>query len=58
MKNKEQFINILSHAFMEDGHNVINCEGDADTHIVDAALDFASGKSPVTVVPDDTDILI
>lgn len=28
------------------------------THIVDAALDFAYVKSPVTVVADDTDILI
>ena len=52
-KNREQFINFLSHVFMEDGHTVINCEEDAETHFIDASSDVASVKSPVTVVADE-----
>ena len=42
-RNKAQLIKVLSHYFKEGGHIVINCKDDADTQIVEAALDFACG---------------
>ena len=40
------------------GDTVIHCEDDADTKIVEAALDFAFEKNNVTVFADNTDIFI
>lgn len=56
-KNKQRFINILGSYFQERGHSVVHAEGDADTLIVKEALNISQEK-PVTVVADDTDILI
>ena len=41
-----------------DGNIIIQCRDDADTSIVSNAIDFASFGHKVTVVADDTDILI
>ena len=57
-KNKEQLIHFLSRDFRESGHKVIQCEEDADTQIVDAALDIACIGKVVTVVADDSDVLV
>ena len=43
---------------LSEVHHVINCEGDADTQIVKEALDFVREGREVTVVADDTDILV
>ena len=57
-KNKEQLIKCLARYLRDDGHTVIECEGDADTHIIEAALDIVCQGKDVTVVADDTDIFI
>lgn len=57
-KNKEQLIKLLSVALTQDGHQVIVCEGDADTQIVFEAIDLARNKENVTVFAEDMDILI
>ena len=54
--NKGQLISLLSIQLRYDGHTVVQSESDADTQIVDAALDIACDKNSVTVVADDTDI--
>ena len=56
--NKIQFIRLLTEELQKDGHTVINCDGEADTYIVDAALDIICGNNTVTVIAEDTDILI
>ena len=56
--NKQQLISLLAKRLREEGHTVRQCESDADTKIVDAALKIASLGQIVTVVADDTDILI
>ncbi len=58
MKNKSQFITLLSHCLRADGHIVNDSTGDADTMIVASALQFASQGNATTVVADDTDVLI
>ena len=57
-KNKMQFIDMLSKYLTDDGNIIIQCRDDADTSIVSNAIDFASFGHKVTVVADDTDILI
>ena len=57
-KNKQQLINLLAKYFTEEGHKIYQCDGDADTTIVDVALKCALTKEAVTVVAEDTDILI
>ena len=57
-KNKQQLINLLAKYFEKDGHQIYQCEGDADTTIVDVALRCALTKEAVTVVAEDKDILI
>ena len=57
-KNKEQLIKLLASHFVTQGHQVLNCEEDADTQIVREALDVACRKEKVTVVDEDTDILV
>ena len=59
-KNKSQFISLLLKALKDDGHDIRQAIGDADTKIVQAALEYASKKDkrPVTVVASDTDILV
>eukprot|EP00794_Sanderia_malayensis_P012470 gene12470-13758_t len=56
--NKDQIIKLISTFLRDDSQTVINCVGDADTKIVSTALDFCTGRYPVVVVADDTDIVI
>ena len=51
-KNKSQFISLLTKALKDEGHDVQQSIGDADTHIVLAALEYASkeDRRPETVV--------
>ena len=56
-KNKVQFIKYLSEELSKEYH-VINCREDADTTIVKEALKFAQEGCPVTIVGEDTDILV
>ena len=57
-KNKNQFVQLLSHYLRQDSQIVYNSTGDADIMIVKCALDFAAQGNEVTVVADDTDILV
>ena len=57
-KNKNQFVQLLSHYLRQDSQIVYNNTGDADTMIVKCALDLAAQGNEVTVVSDDTDILV
>ena len=54
--NKQRFINHLTRV-LERSCTVIQAKGDADTMIVDQALQSASSKTTI-VVADDTDILV
>ena len=56
--NKMQFIALLGNALQEVGHQVKYSQGDADTSIVSTALDIATSGRKVTVVADDTDVLV
>ena len=58
IKNKNQFVQLLSHYLQQDSQIVYNSTGDADTMIVKCGLDFAARGNKVTVVSDDTDILV
>ena len=40
-KNKDQLIEFLSQVLRESGHTVTQSEEDADTQIVDAAVDIS-----------------
>lgn len=58
-RNKSQLIAMLSPYSKNDGNKVINCPSDADTTICETALTLASsGEKEVTLVADDTDILV
>lgn len=56
-ENKVELIKFLSGHFRTQGMVVVNCDDDADTTIVETAIDKAS-DSTVLVVADDTDISI
>lgn len=58
-ENKSQFIALLTRYLQDEGHEVCQSAGDADTQIVSSALQLASvTNQSVTVVADDTDILV
>ncbi len=57
-KNKSQFISLLSHHLEANSQVVKQSTGNADTMIVACALQFAIEGNEVTVVADDTDILV
>ena len=57
-KNKNQFITLVSQCLEADGHIVHTSTGDADTLIVECALQFARQGREVSVVADDTDVLV
>lgn len=58
-KNKSQFIVLVSEYLRNDHQEVINCEGDADTTIIETAINQAATSSnSVVVVADDTDIAV
>ncbi|KAK6175983.1 hypothetical protein SNE40_014355 [Patella caerulea] len=56
--NKTAFIRELAEMLKTDGHAVTICNADADTVIVQKALNFAKNEQNVTVVANDTDVLI
>ena len=57
--NKVQLIKMLSQYFKDDGNEVINCSGDADSTICHTALDLATtGEKEVVLIADDTDIFV
>ena len=50
---------MLSQYFKDDGNEVINCSGDADSTICHTALDLATtGEKEVVLITDDTDIFV
>ena len=53
-----QIIKLLSEQLQKEDHKVTNCDADADTNIVDAALDIICDNNIATVVAEDTNILI
>jgi len=55
--NKRQFVAFLMLSLQSAGYMVEQANDDADTAIVSSALDVAK-KQPVTVVTNDTDILV
>ena len=55
--NKEQLVQILSKNLLIGSHTVISCNGDADTQIVDSALEVICKNKVATVVIEDTDVL-
>ncbi len=57
-KNKNQFILLISKYMRENGQVLHSSTGDADTMIVQRALQYASEGSDVNVVTDDTDVLV
>ncbi len=57
-RNKSQFIALLSH-YLQAGNQIVHqSAGDADTEIVACALQYATQGTEVTVVAEDTDILV
>ena len=57
--NKVQLIKMLSQYFKDDGNEVIDCSGDADSTICHTALDLATiGEKEVVLITDDTDIFV
>ncbi len=56
-KNKQKFINLLGSTLERAGIHVMHSEADADYNIALAACRTAQ-SSPVTVIADDTDILV
>lgn len=57
-RNKNQFIQLLTHYLREDGQIVYHGNGDADTLIAQCALQYADQGHEVYVVADDTDVLV
>ena len=55
-KNKEQKVKLLSVALTQDRHQLIVCEGYADTQTAGEVLDLAFNKENVTVFAKETDI--
>ena len=50
---------MLSQYLKDDGNEVINCSGDADSTICHTALDLATtGEKEVVLIADDTDIFV
>ena len=50
---------MLSQYFKDDGNEVIDCSGDADSTICHTALDLATiGEKEVVLITDDTDIFV
>ena len=57
-KSKHQFILLISQYLRDDGQFVDQSTGDADTIIIQCALQYAIEGSEVNVVADDTDVLV
>jgi 5'-3' exonuclease len=56
--NKKSFVACLMQQLLASGYVVKQAFGDADTVIAATALELAEVKGPVTVVADDTDVLV
>ena len=57
-KNKAKFIELLSNHLANDGHDIRNSKGDADTLIVSTAIQYTKKQdNEVVVVANDTYIL-
>ena len=56
-RNKSQFINLLNDHLEGGGFRVLQSINDADTKIVQTALDIVLNEN-VNVVADDTDVLV
>ena len=56
--NRSQFITLLSYYLKVDDQSVHQSAGDADTMIVACAIQYAIQGTKVTVVADDTDVLV
>ena len=56
--NKMQFIQLLGEALERVGHHVEYGHGDAGTLIASTALEIAASGRKVSVVADDTDVLL
>ena len=57
-RNKSQFIKLLSCHLKADNQVVHQCSGDADTMIAAYAIQYATQGIEVTVIANDTDVLI
>jgi hypothetical protein len=57
-RNKTQLIKLISKHFRGAGYRTVECTGDADISIVKTALDLATKEESVTVIADDTDVLV
>ena len=57
-KNKTQFVSLLTKHLQEEGNMGVICEEDADTQIAKVALELAVRNQNVTVVCDDTDVIV
>ena len=57
-KNKTAFISLLTKCLSEEGYKVIQAKEDADTLIVSTAIEYAKSGFHVTVVAEDTDVLV
>ena len=59
VNNKIKFICFISQLVADDAQNVINCDGDADTKIVQVAINTSmKSRKTAVVVADDADIAI
>ena len=56
--NKKSFVWLLSQHLQHSGFKADQARDDADTLIVKTALQIATAKESVTVIADDTDILV
>ena len=55
--NKQALIDIISTRLRENGCNVVNCAGDADTEIVHMTIE-ASKYGSTTLIGEDTDLFV
>ena len=57
--NKAKFVELLSRRLANDGHDIRNNKGDADTLIVSTATEYRKKQdNEVALVTNDTDILV
>ena len=56
-ENKQAFVDMLGVCLTSDGIHVLHAQGDADTMIVDTAINLAR-QNPTTVIGEDTDLLV
>ena len=58
IENKVGFIGGLSLRLENEGHSVLRCPANADTTVVAKAMNLCKNKQPVSIVVNDTDILV